>query len=76
MIRIVISDNAVGFEPAKAERLFERGVSTKNRDSGLGLHQCRAIIKSHGGAMWLDSPGINQGAQVFIKLPTTKEDSV
>jgi PAS domain S-box-containing protein len=70
-ITISIRDNAMGFDPAQGERLFEKGHSTKNRGSGLGLYQCRQVIQSHGGTIWLESEGIGTGTTAFIEFPIT-----
>jgi signal transduction histidine kinase len=69
-----LSDNACGFLPEKAEMFFERGVSTKNRASGLGLHECRSIVESHGGTIHLFSKGEGQGALITIKMPIARKD--
>lgn len=64
-----IKDNAKGFDPALSEKLFEQGYSTKHRDSGIGLYQCRKTIESHGGTLKLTSEGIGTGATAVIQLP-------
>lgn len=64
-----IKDNAKGFDPALAEKLFEQGFSTKNRDSGIGLYQSRKTIESHGGTLNLTSEGEGTGAAAVIQLP-------
>jgi len=71
-IRVSIADNAVGFEPEQAAHLFQADSSTKNRDSGIGLKQCRSVIEAHGGTVRLESPGKEKGASVIIELPVTK----
>ena len=72
-IRIAIRDNAGGFGREQGGRLFERGFSTKNRSSGMGLHQCRDIIVSHGGALRIESAGVGKGATAIIELPGIEE---
>jgi signal transduction histidine kinase len=72
-VRLSIRDNAVGFDAETAKRLFDRGFSTKNRSSGMGLDQCRDIIVSHGGALRVESAGKGQGATAVIELPVAKE---
>ena len=64
-----ITDNAAGFEPAQADKLFENGFSTKNRGSGIGLYQCASIMKSHDGKIELSSSGPEQGAAAKIIFP-------
>ena len=67
-----IIDNARGFDPETAENFFKNGFSTKNRGSGIGLYQCRAIIESHGGTIVLNSQGIEKGAEVVLSLPVAE----
>ncbi len=72
-VRIAIRDNAGGFGRELGERLFERGFSTKNRSSGMGLHQCRGIVVSHGGVLRIESAGVGKGATAIFELPGIKE---
>lgn len=67
-----IADNARGFDLETSENFFKNGFSTKNRGSGIGLYQCRAIIESHGGSIAINSRGIEQGAEVVLSLPVAK----
>lgn len=65
-LRVCITDNGIGFEPSVAESLFEKGISSKEEESGLGLSNCRSIIESHGGQLALTSPGPGLGATVLV----------
>ncbi|MEI8248325.1 MAG: PAS domain S-box protein [Lentisphaerota bacterium] len=69
-----IIDNARGFDPETAENFFKNGFSTKNRGSGIGLYQCRAIVESHGGVIAINSHGIEKGAEVVLSLPVAESD--
>jgi signal transduction histidine kinase len=72
-IRIVLQDNAAGFDRNQGARLFEQGFSTKNRSSGMGLYRCRQIIGSHGGRLEVASAGPGRGAAAIIELPGKQE---
>lgn len=72
-IGITIADNGCGFSPEQGEKLFEKGYSTKNRNSGIGLYQCRNIVESHGGILSLRSDGVGKGATLLMELPIMKE---
>jgi len=66
--RIELEDNAIGFVPDMAEKFFNKGFTSKSRDSGLGLHECRSIIESHNGSIKMESAGKGTYARVVIIL--------
>lgn len=68
-IKIIFSDNAIGFSPEIAGKLFERGFTTKQNGLGIGLHECRSIIESHGGTLTIESNGKNTGTATIVRLP-------
>ncbi len=69
-VRVVLTDDGMGFDDETGPRLFEAGFSTKNRDSGMGLAQCRSILEAHGGSIRMESAGRGKGARTIIELPT------
>ncbi len=69
-VQVEIQDNGRGAEPAALERAFEFGFSTKQRGSGFGLHDCANFIRTQGGEIRLDSPGIGAGATISFTLPS------
>jgi PAS domain S-box-containing protein len=74
-IAIVIQDSGVGFEPARAAKLFQafeqggRGVTRQFGGLGLGLAICRSIVESHGGVIQAQSEGLGKGATFTLQLP-------
>jgi signal transduction histidine kinase len=59
-VRLTVRDSGVGFDPGRAETLFEAFHSTKSGGMGIGLSVSRAIIERHGGRLWAsrnDGPG-------------------
>jgi len=43
---------------------------------GLGLAWCHHVVSSHGGRIWLESPGVGQGTTVNITFPRLKNPSL
>lgn len=69
LLLLQVADNAGGFVPDKAKKLFEKGLSSKQTGTGFGLYNCKQIIDSHHGEISISSEGINKGATLSIKLP-------
>lgn len=68
-ILLEIADNAAGFNSEFGAKLFERGQTSKDSGSGFGLYNCKQIVESHHGEIYITSPGLNKGATLSIKLP-------
>jgi len=68
-VRIAVSDNGTGVDPAMRDRIFEPFISTSQseRALGLGLPVSRAIVESHGGKLWLSDE--TPGATFVVDLP-------
>jgi signal transduction histidine kinase len=49
-----VQDDGPGFDPCVLERLFEPGTTTKSTGTGVGLVLCRAIVRVHGGDMFIE----------------------
>jgi len=75
LIRITIADTGIGFEPSQAARLFhafeqmDRNMTRRFGGLGLGLSISRSLIIAHGGRIWGESLGPDQGATFHIDLP-------
>jgi signal transduction histidine kinase len=65
------TDDGGGIAAECLERVFEKGYSTKSRETnlGIGLHWCANAVTALGGAMRAESPGPGQGATLQVMLP-------
>src|ERR1700733_5670583 len=64
-------DDGVGIAAANLQRVFEKGFSTKSRETnyGIGLHWCANAIGALGGRIWAASEGPGLGASMHLMLP-------
>lgn len=72
-VRVAVSDGGHGIPPEVLERIFEPFYTTKpvGEGTGLGLSVSFAIVREHGGCMWVDSrPG--EGTTFTIDLPAAE----
>jgi two-component system, NtrC family, sensor kinase len=65
------TDNGVGIPAERLERVFEKGFSTKSRETncGIGLHWCANVLAALGGSVWATSEGAGRGATFHVSLP-------
>ncbi|HEX3730202.1 MAG TPA: HAMP domain-containing sensor histidine kinase, partial [Opitutaceae bacterium] len=77
LIEIRIEDTGIGMNAEELARVFQpfiQGRHARERSSaygglGLGLSIARDLVEAHGGTIWAESAGPNQGASLFIRLP-------
>jgi sensor histidine kinase regulating citrate/malate metabolism len=64
-------DDGVGIAPDNLQRVFDKGFSTKSRETnyGIGLHWCANAIGGLGGRIWAASEGPGLGASMHLMLP-------
>ncbi|NJD31139.1 MAG: HAMP domain-containing protein [Gammaproteobacteria bacterium] len=70
MLTLRFSDDGAGIAPDDLPRVFEKGFSTKSRDTnhGIGLHWCANAVNALGGHMRAES-GAAGGATFLVALP-------
>jgi signal transduction histidine kinase len=70
-------DDGVGIPAADLPRLFEKGFSTKSRDTnqGIGLHWCANSLNALGGRIWADSEGPGRGACLHLTVPLAAREA-
>jgi two-component system, NtrC family, sensor kinase len=64
-------DDGVGIAADNLQRVFDKGFSTKSRETnyGIGLHWCANAIGALGGRIWAASEGPGLGASMHLMLP-------
>ena len=78
-----VTDTGTGIAPEHLERLFERCYRVeKSRSrgearggSGVGLAISRALVEAIGGRIWVESPGLGEGATFAFTLPVSRPES-
>ncbi|MDY6950756.1 MAG: PAS domain S-box protein [Thermodesulfobacteriota bacterium] len=73
---LTVKDTGHGVDPSIAERIFEPYFTTKEvgQGSGMGLAVAHGIVRSHGGAITLESvPG--RGATFRVLLPRVEGEA-
>jgi signal transduction histidine kinase len=74
-IELTVSDQGIGLPVGQAASIFEPFGRAPNAATqqipglGLGLSICRQLVESHGGRIWANSAGEDQGATLGVWLP-------
>lgn len=74
-VLLSVQDHGLGIEPEHLPLLFERFYRVRSQESqgikglGLGLSIVRDLVAAHGGTVWAESAGTNQGASFWVRLP-------
>jgi two-component system phosphate regulon sensor histidine kinase PhoR len=79
-VTIGVSDSGPGIPKHDQQRIFERFFRVEryrgkeSGSTGLGLAICRHIVRSHGGAIWVESPrkDMSSGSTFFFTLPASE----
>jgi signal transduction histidine kinase len=69
---IKIYDNGCGIERENLKRIFDNSFSTKDKGSGIGLHNTRKIIENHLGGNIKAKSTINEYTVFTIKIPKVR----
>lgn len=78
IIMISLNDEGIGFTEDEKQKIFkkfgkinrrEQGYDVLIESSGLGLYISKKIIELHGGEIWVESEGRNQGSTFYFTLP-------
>lgn len=71
VIRVVFADDGPGIPPGQESAVFERFAQGGSQSGGLGLGLaiCRAIMRLHGGVIWVRNRLEQSGAEFHIEFP-------
>jgi two-component system NtrC family sensor kinase len=77
-LQLHCTDNGIGIAPGNLERIFEKGFSTKSKETnfGIGLHWCANAIAALGGRIWATSDGPGRGASMHLMVPLAARESL
>jgi signal transduction histidine kinase len=79
-ILITIKDSGIGVPPAMLEKIFapfeqaDSSTSRKYQGTGLGLSLSRKLVELHGGLIWAESQGEDEGSVFSVLLPVLAEE--
>ena len=74
-LKISLNDSGVGLKPENLESVFltfeqvDSSVGRKFQGTGLGLSLTRQLVELHGGKIWAESPGLDQGSTFSLIIP-------
>jgi PAS domain S-box-containing protein len=70
--RLFIKDQGKGIAPEFKDRIFDRFERAVSKDEisglGLGLFITRQIVEAHGGKIWVESAGLDQGSTFIVEF--------
>lgn len=78
-LEIIVSDNGIGIENDKIEKIFERfyqidhNLANENFGTGIGLHLSRNLVELQHGVIFAQKRTENTGCDFIIRLPMGSE---
>lgn len=75
VVEIRVADTGIGLKTQDLERIFkpfvqaDGSIARRYEGSGLGLSLTRRFVELHGGKVWAESGGENQGTLFRVLLP-------
>ena len=74
-LEIAVQDTGIGIKPKDLKRIFnpfeqvDNSASRQFQGTGLGLSLTRRLVELHGGKIWVDSKGPDQGSTFHFIIP-------
>ena len=76
---ISVCDTGIGLKKENIGMIFrpfeqvERAASRRYQGTGLGLSLSKKFVELHGGRLWAESPGENQGTVFYFTIPEKQQ---
>jgi histidine kinase len=80
-VRVIISDTGIGILAEHLPHIFSRfyrvdpSRARVGGGSGIGLTISKHLVEAHGGRIWAESPGLDQGSTFIFTLPIIEATS-
>ncbi len=71
-VRLTVADQGPGLASPQLFTLFEPFKTGKTGGLGLGLYECKRIVDSHGGRIWVESE-VGRGTAFHVELPALRQ---
>lgn len=71
-VQLAVKDSGEGIAPAEVAKIFRsfyQGAGQSGGRLGLGLSISKEIVEAHKGRLWVESPGLGQGATFLFTIP-------
>lgn len=81
-LEVEVTDTGIGLRPADLEHIFgefeqvDSSYARQQQGTGLGLSLTRRLVEMHGGRVWAESRGPNQGSTFRVGMPWFPRDAV
>ena len=72
LVKLTITDAGSGIDRQKVDQIFFPLFTDKENAHGMGLANCQAIAKIHGGSISVESK-LNEGATITVELPINSD---